>query len=168
MACRLTKTRWRLLVGLFVIIDILQIVLDFFAIGVVVNRFIDIAIGVGLPLFLRTQGVKLANPKRMLATLGAFVGEMIPVVDALPLWTADVIFTWSTVKAEEALAKVPGGKMVAEANAKGQEGQEGPAQNSPRSGPPPLPNDTSSPDTNMPINSPQPPERSMQDIRPRV
>jgi hypothetical protein len=154
-----------MLVGLFVIIDIIQIILDFFAIGLVINRFIDVAIGVGLPLFLRTQGVKLANPKRLLAMIGAFVGEMIPGVDALPLWTADILFTWSTVKAEEALAKVPGGKIVAEAIAKNQEGQ---AQKNTRSGPPPLPEDRSSPDTNTPINSPQPPDRTMQDIRPRV
>ncbi len=164
MACRLTKTKWKMLVGLFVIIDILQIILDFFAIGVVVNRFIDIAIGVGLPLFLRTQGVKLANPKRMLAMLGAFVGEMIPGVDALPLWTADVLFTWSTVKAEEALAKVPGGGMAVEAITNAQNGNTDTATAT-RSGPPPLPQNT---ETTNASASPQLPDRTMQDIRPRV
>jgi len=164
MACRLTKTKWKMLIGLFVIVDLIQIVLDLFAIGAVVNRFIDIAVGVGLPLFLRTQGVKLANPKRMLAMLGAFVGEMIPVVDALPLWTLDVVYTWSTVKAEEALAKVPGAEIALKAVAKSQNDATE-TTNTARSGPPPLPSDTETTDTSA---SPQPPERSMQDIRPRV
>lgn len=164
MACRLTKTKWKMLVGLFVIIDLIQIILDLFAIGAVVNRFIDIAVGVGLPLFLRTQGVKLANPKRMLAMLGAFVGEMIPGVDALPLWTLDVLYTWSTVKAEEALAKVPGAGMAVEAFSKAQNGNTETA-NTTRSSPPPLPQNTETTNTSA---SPQAPERSMQDIRPRV
>lgn len=164
MACRLTKTKWRMLVGLFVIVDLIQIILDLFAIGAVVNRFIDIAVGVGLPLFLRTQGVKLANPKRMLAMLGTFVGEMIPGVDALPLWTLDVLYTWSTVKAEEALAKVPGASMAVEAITKAQNGNTE-TTSTRRSGPPPLPGETETTNTSA---SPQMPERGMQDIRPRV
>jgi hypothetical protein len=165
MSCRLTKTRWKILIGLFVIIDIIQIILNGFAIGLVVNRYLNIAIGVALPLFFQTQGVSMVNKKRFLGMLGAFGIEMIPFADLLPVWTADIVFTWSTVKAEEALAKVPGGKIVAGAIARNQESS---AQNSPRSGPPPLPEDRSSPDTNTPINSPQPPDRTMQDIRPRV
>ena len=167
MACRLTKTRWRILVGLTIVVDILQIVLDFFAVGVAINRFIDIAIGVALPLFFQTQGVSMANPKRILGVLAAFIGEMIPVVDALPLWTLDVLFTWSTVKAEEAIGKVPGGKMAAKAITDG-ENPENPDGGEQKAGTPPLPNDNSFRDTGEPMNSPQLPDRNMQDIRPRL
>ncbi|TAK57464.1 hypothetical protein EPO17_01950 [Patescibacteria group bacterium] len=164
MACRLTKTRWKILIGLAVFIDILQIVLDFFAVGLAVNRFIDIAVGIALPFFLRSQGVKLASPKRILTLLATFIGEMIPIVDSLPLWSLDVWFIWGTVKAEEALAKVPGAGMAVEAitNAKGGNTE---TTNTRRSGPPPLPNNTETTDSS---NSPQVPERSMQDIRPRL
>lgn len=164
MACRLTKTKWRMLVGLAVVIDLLQIILDFFAIGLAVNRFIDITVGVALPFFLRTQGVKLANPKRLLALLATFIGEMIPVVDTLPLWTLDVWFTWSTVKTEEALAKVPGAGMAVDAITKANGGNTE-TTNTTKSGPPPLPRET---ETTNAFNSPQPQERSMQDIRPRL
>ncbi len=170
MASRISKTEWKILVGLAVIVDGIQIILDFFGIGIIVNRFIDVAVGIALPLYLQTQGVSMANPKRLLGMLGAFVGEMIPVVDSLPLWTADVLFTWSTVKAEELIAKAPGGKMLAKKiqNSQNTPGPSDEGEVDEGSNDTDLDNIDLNAEVGDSNNSPQRDRPVLQDIRPRL
>jgi hypothetical protein len=58
------------------------------------------------PLYLEIRGVSMVNTKRLVALAGTFTGEMIPAIDSLPLWTLDLVYVRSTVKIEEALAKI--------------------------------------------------------------
>jgi hypothetical protein len=68
-----------------------------FLIGVVTNRIIDLFFGMTLSFYLWMKGVKM-DSKKIVALACAFVGEMIPIVDTLPLWTADVLLIMSYEK----------------------------------------------------------------------
>jgi hypothetical protein len=94
---RMTNFDWGLLIGIAASLDLAQIILDFWVIGVVVNRFIDLFFGMTLSFVLWIKGVKM-DSKKIVALACAFVGEMIPVVDSLPLWTADVFLIMSYEK----------------------------------------------------------------------
>ena len=97
---KISKTEWGMVLGAAATIDVLQIFLDAGAIGVVANRLIDIVMGLALPFYFILRGVKL-NGKRVIALALSFIAEEVPIVDALPCWSADVIYTWVTVTAEE-------------------------------------------------------------------
>lgn len=83
--------------GVSAIIDGTQIVLDMFAVGVGVNRFIDIGYGIML-LFYGNQR-NLLNQKTTLSIAATFIAEEIPLVDAAPFWTLDA---WYLFRAGEA------------------------------------------------------------------
>lgn len=91
---RISNTEWGLVIGALLIIDIIQIVLTLLAIGLVVNRIIDVLVGMTFAFYLHIRGEKLQDPKRLLGFLAAFVGEMIPVVDSFPLWSADGVYNF--------------------------------------------------------------------------
>ena len=100
----LSKTGWWLLIGALATIDAIQIALDLFVIGVALNRFIDIGVAMALPFFLHMSGENVMEPKKLLALAATFLGEEIPVVDALPLWTADGLYYYFMSKVNK---KVP-------------------------------------------------------------
>ncbi len=111
---KISNIEWGLVIGALFTIDLIQIGLDLLLqVGVVANRFIDIFVGMSLALYLQLRGQSLANPKRLLGLIGAFVAEEIPDVDALPLWGLDGIFNMMISKSDEVLAQVPGGKAIA-------------------------------------------------------
>lgn len=97
------KNEWILLGSVTAFIDLIQFILDFFVIGAVVNRIIEVIVGFSLLFYFQIRGVSMFNPKRAAAFLATLVGETIPVVDALPLWTFDVYVTYLTTKGEEVL-----------------------------------------------------------------
>jgi hypothetical protein len=103
---KISNTEWGLLIGALAVIDGIQFCLDWLAVGVIINRFIDLIVGMALPFYLYLRGVKL-TAKKAISMACAFVGEIIPVVDALPLWTADAILLMTIEKAEKALNKTP-------------------------------------------------------------
>jgi len=104
---KISSAEWWLVIGALAFVDLVQIVLDLFAgIGAVVNRFIDIVVGMALPLYCHIRGVNL-DTKRIVSMVASFFGEEIPVVDALPLWTLDglLLMTWD--KADKKLPSLP-------------------------------------------------------------
>lgn len=88
------------------VVDIAQIILDFFAIGAVVNRFIDIAMGALILIYGALRGLWTIN--KFLIFLAYFAGEMIPFVDALPFWTLDILNLYGgTVRTKEEVVTEP-------------------------------------------------------------
>ncbi len=69
-------------------VDLFQVILVMLAIGLLVNRFIDAGVGMALPFYLRIRGVKM-DSKKIMSMVGAFLLEMVPGVDSLPLWCMD-------------------------------------------------------------------------------
>lgn len=102
---KISTFEWGIVIGLLIVIDIAQIILDGFAIGVVVNRFIDFVIGLAFPFYLQIRGEKMSDPKRLLAWLATFGLEFIPVVDAFPLWSLDGVYNFMLARARNKAAE---------------------------------------------------------------
>lgn len=103
---KISNTEWGLLIGFTLVVDIGEFCLDLlFEIGLVVNPFIDIAMGMALPFYFRIiKGLKF-DTKRILTLIGGFVGsELETGADVIPLWTLDVLLMMALEKAEE---KIP-------------------------------------------------------------
>jgi len=83
-----------------------------FVVGVVANRFIDIATGMIKTFYLWVRGVRL-DSKKIWALIGAFIFEEVPGLDALPLWTLDGVMDMVWDKADKKiLSKVPGAEIA--------------------------------------------------------
>lgn len=105
---KISNTEWGIVIGILVIIDLIQIGLNLaFQIGVVLNRFIDIPVGMAWTTYLYLRGVDL-NTTRILSIGLTFFLEEIPDLDSLPFWSADGIVMYLSVKAEKELKAVAG------------------------------------------------------------
>ncbi len=102
----MSKTKWAVFYAAVISIDILQIILDLFVVGVAINRAIDIAVAILLPFCLHLCGISMTDPKKLLTVLGAGTLEMFPGIDALPLWTLDLVVIQAMSKGKEVFEKV--------------------------------------------------------------
>ena len=53
------------------------------------------------------------NAKRFALMNGGALLEMIPILNSLPAWTLTVLLLVGTTRAEELIAKIPGGSKIA-------------------------------------------------------
>lgn len=97
---KIITAEWGLVIGAVVTIDIIEGLLDGVAIGLIINRFIDLFVGFTLFFYFTLRGVKMTW-QRSVSLLFAFVAEMIPIVDIAPLWSVDVVYIMLSVKAED-------------------------------------------------------------------
>lgn len=114
---RISNFEWGFVVGIMLMIDIVEFVIDFFVVGAIINRFVDFLCAGGLIFYVKIRRAYM-DTRAWTSIGGAFVGEMIPVVDALPLWTLDAIYLWSingtgmaTMVANKALAGQVSGEI---------------------------------------------------------
>lgn len=84
-----------------IVVDIVQIILNLFLIGVLINRIISVGVGTLLLLFLFI--VDALNSKTVMLSIGSFTGEVIPVLDSLPMWTLAVWRVTKAIKEEDIL-----------------------------------------------------------------
>ena len=110
---KISNVEWGLVIGALFTIDGTQIVLDLLVIGSLINRFIDIFVGMSLAfyLYLRNQ----LDWKAMLALIVTFFAEEIPGVDVLPFWGADGLYYMWKAKKDILLNQIPGGRIVSSA-----------------------------------------------------
>ncbi len=110
---KISNTEWGLLIGALLTVDIFQIILNLAGgIGTILNRFIDIFVGLSLGFYLHWRGVSMVDPKRIAGLLTTFGLEMIPVVDSLPLWCLDGIFNMVMSKSDKIISSIPGGETI--------------------------------------------------------
>jgi hypothetical protein len=81
--------------GLGATVDLIQFILNVFAIGLGINRLLSLATAGAWFLFLFMKGISVISAKRLITQLAAVLGEEIPAVDTLPLWTFTI---WTTLK----------------------------------------------------------------------
>ncbi len=93
-----------LVIGAVVTIDLVQLWLNGFVVGLIANRFIDILVGLALWLYFLLKGIKM-TVKQILTMVSTFLLEEVPVVDSLPFWTLDVIAVMAFDAAEEKLER---------------------------------------------------------------
>ncbi len=105
MNSKIKTFEWIILFVIAIVIDLVQIGLDFFVVGLIANRIIDAVVLVLFNAYLWFRGVSLTDWKKILAQAVAFIGESVPVVDILPLWSLDVVVMWIMVVGEKKLAK---------------------------------------------------------------
>lgn len=82
----------------------------------VITKGIDIVAILGFYIWLKSLNVSFADPKRAIRFFGAFLGELIPILDALPFWTIGIFFTVASVWAEEWAQKSLGLKLTINAH----------------------------------------------------
>lgn len=87
------------MLGVLACLDVAQITLDIFGIGLIANRYIDIIVALALILYLPIRRVPL-DFRTMAIIGGSFLAEEIPIVDAAPFWCYAVwkIKQWNQTK----------------------------------------------------------------------
>ena len=121
MGSKISNTEWGLVIGAGVVLDLVQWLLDAFVVGLFINPFIDIGIGMALPFYFYMRGIK-PDSKKVLAWVGSGLIEAL-TAGAIPLWTADIVVTMILDKLDKKMAKVMGKQP--EANQSGQQGNAG-------------------------------------------
>ncbi len=112
---KMSNTEWGLLAGAAFMVDGLQILIDWLTLGVSfisINPLIDIFMGMALPFYLHMRGENLVSGKRIGGFVLNFFLKLIPGVDELPLWGADVLFQWAMSRGGKILEELPGGKTI--------------------------------------------------------
>lgn len=94
---RISNFEWKFVLGVYLIIDVAQIALDAFLIGVAINRYLDFVAGGGLALYLYMRKYKF-DGEDWLWFFGIFAAEEVPLLDIGLFWTYDV---WRTMKKDK-------------------------------------------------------------------
>ena len=102
---KVSNAEWGLLIGAAFIIDMVELLLLFLAIGVVANEFIDVVVGMAFPLYFKLRGIKVTQ-KKALTWIGAYVAEALTDGILVIGWTIDIVLTMLMHKAEERLEKL--------------------------------------------------------------
>ncbi len=99
---------WIMVTLALAFVDGAQIILDFVAVGVAINRFVDIVIAVTFALYLFFRG-ELADPDTRLRIIAiliiSFAAEEVPILDAAPFWTGDALYFWHLANKRTAAAQ---------------------------------------------------------------
>ena len=100
---------WIVLVCATIVLDIVQVIIDLFVIGLVLNRIIDIVVGFLLPIYFWWRGVNMNDWKKLVTAVGGFGLEEVGLGgdDGLPFWTLEVVVVWLIVIAEKKAANNP-------------------------------------------------------------
>jgi len=108
----LPKGTIALMISTALFFDAIQVILLFFAVGVVLNTFINIFAGLTFFLWFMMHGISFLSPKRLAGIGGGFIVELIPILNSLPAWTGAVWYIISTTKILQTVEKLPGGKVA--------------------------------------------------------
>ncbi len=84
-----------------ILIDLLQAILALLLIGELLDPAIDVVAMIGFAIMLHGRGGTLS--KRSISYALTSIGEFIPVVDALPLWTLWAIYVVVMDRAKHAM-----------------------------------------------------------------
>ncbi|MES3005026.1 MAG: hypothetical protein V4690_02860 [Patescibacteria group bacterium] len=105
----ISKIAWIMLGCIAVLADATQFLLEWLIIGLAVNPIINIYMMMGLNMYWHMKGQKIVSPKKALGSSAAFLGEMIPVVAELPLWTGYIIYNFVLYQKDELIKKTLSG-----------------------------------------------------------
>ncbi len=90
------------LVAVAVTIDLIQLLLTLVVVGAVISPIITIGATMLFWTWYKMLGISfVTNPKQIATLTTQFFGELIPVVDVLPLWTIGTIVTIVITNSED-------------------------------------------------------------------
>jgi hypothetical protein len=102
MASKIGKGEWKMLYAGTGFLDLVQIVLDFFAVGLAINPIMDFIFGFVLLGYFQIRGVNmLTKPSRVLSILGFEILDDI-TGGLAPAWIIDVWYIKRSVDQETA------------------------------------------------------------------
>jgi hypothetical protein len=103
---KISNTEWAFLIGAAVFLDFTEAFLDTLLIGIIANEFIDLLVGMALPLYFHKRGIKKDKKTVgtwVVMTLFEFITDgVIPIG-----WTFDVVLTMVWDKRNKKLSKLP-------------------------------------------------------------
>jgi hypothetical protein len=101
---KISNTEWGLVIAALVMVDLTQMVLEWFIIGLALNPvIIDPFIGMSFAFYLYIRGEKMTDTKHVLGWFGTYIMELIPGVDELPLWSLYGIYVMLLSKSQNIL-----------------------------------------------------------------
>ncbi len=93
--------------------DVVKFGINFIPVlGQVLSVFVGIFAQMTFWLWFKMKGVSYNSSKRLIPVISATLIGFIPFLDMIPDLTFEMLFVLGTLKAEEVLEKVPGGKMA--------------------------------------------------------
>ena len=95
------RMKW-LLLSVAALIDIIVLILSFFAIGEVISPIVVGPIWFGFWVWFKILDVSFVeNPSRLVASIAQAVGEFIPFISALPFWTTGTYIIIKVTQSED-------------------------------------------------------------------
>lgn len=92
-------------IGLYTIAlctDGIQVILNFFVVGAIINRFIDFMTAGLFLAIMYYKDISIAEHWKLYVSVGAtLLGEEIPIVDIAPLWTVDAWYIIRTIQKDD-------------------------------------------------------------------
>lgn len=101
----ISNTEWGLVISALAVIDVVGFLLNFLAIGLVVNPFLDMGVGMAFPFYLHMRGQSMSNNKRLAGVVITFITDLISD-GVLNFWFVDGIYNMYLAKAEEKLEEL--------------------------------------------------------------
>ncbi len=99
---RISATMTLLLMMTAIFFDVFQAILTFAGgIGLIANRFISLFAMLSFGFWFVMLGVSLLNTRRLAVSITTSLGEMIPFIGTLPLWTIGIAALIAMVKLED-------------------------------------------------------------------
>lgn len=106
---RIDNIQAAFMIGVAVTVDIVQLILGFFIIGLVLNRFITFFVFLSFFLWFALNGVNFISGKmstrRMLSFFGVAFAEFIPIVGMAPLWSFGIASIIYSTRKEDKMGK---------------------------------------------------------------
>ncbi|OGG51013.1 hypothetical protein A2763_00205 [Candidatus Kaiserbacteria bacterium RIFCSPHIGHO2_01_FULL_54_36] len=91
---RISLATGGLMIACAIVIDSFQFLLDLIPfVGWALAWFVSIVAALVFGIWLSHHDVSMMHHKRALRFLGTMLGEFIPVVNAIPLWTGSITYT---------------------------------------------------------------------------
>ena len=110
------STKW-LMLGVAIFFDTASALINLIPIvGQAFSFFVGLFATMTFWLWFKINGMNFAKPKNVFGLAGGSIIEMIPVLNALPAWTATILYLTRVEKViNKTIGQVPGGKMVSKA-----------------------------------------------------
>ena len=105
-------TKW-LMLGTAIFFDVVSLVSLIPFVGWVLGWLVWLFATMTFWLWFKMAGMNFSKPKNVLGLAGGSVMEMIPYLNALPIWTATILYLTRIEKiVNKTVGQIPGGKIA--------------------------------------------------------
>jgi len=111
---KLKESQKWLMLGVAIAVDATSALVNLIPIvGQIASFFVGLFFTMTFWLWFKMNGMNFSKPKNILGLAGGSIIEMIPVLNALPAWTATVLYLTRVEKIiDKTVAQVPGASKI--------------------------------------------------------